>query len=200
MNNTNHKSVEELFPWYVTGQLTAEERQLVEQEIEGNPDYQQELEYLRTLQQQIKQHENDIVVPSEIGLKRLIRDIKKENQTTKKSWWKSAIATAAAITIVLQTGIITHLATTGPDTGITPLSGDDMQGTVLQITFNPELSISALQTLLMNINGEIISGPSAIGLYHIRLHTESNEKIKTIISQLKTQTNAVTSVNQLNPK
>jgi hypothetical protein len=78
--------------------------------------------------------------------------------------WRNLTAIAAAIVIRLQAGVIGYQLAQGP---VTTASGGD--GATLQIRFAPTASETAIRELLQQIDGSIVDGPGALGVYHVKI-------------------------------
>ena len=134
----------------------------------------------------------------DLGLKRLMRDIKKDKKTTDwrfiKTKWQSALAIAVTLVIVIQ-GILLYSFSlrTGQ---ITTLSGPIQKGVVLQVSFVPNATELQVRKVLQSVEGTIIDGPGALGIYRIRLNLdiENEERIKDTIIRLKSHAEVVSHV------
>ena len=91
--STEDKHPEELLPWYVNATLTEDERHGVEAHLKDCEKCRNEVAYLNTLRSQVRAT-GDVTLYGELGLKRLLSDIKKQAQTPRRflfSRWQSAI-------------------------------------------------------------------------------------------------------------
>jgi anti-sigma factor RsiW len=184
---------EELLPWYVNDTLTDEERSGLEEHLKGCEQCRKEVEYLKALRSQVKAT-SDLSPYGELGLKRLLSDIKKEAQTPRRfafQRWQPALAIAASLIIILQSLILYNYWQQSK--AITPLSGPVHKGVVLQVSFAPDASEAQIRKVLQSVEGSIIDGPGAIGIYRVRLNltTEDEERIGESIAILKSHSDVV---------
>src|SRR6185436_3517289 len=84
--------------WYVNGTLAGTEQQAVAAHVRECARCRDEIEFLKTLRQGIKMQTAD-ASPGDLGLKRLLRDVKAQPARTR-SWWQPALAAAAVVIVV----------------------------------------------------------------------------------------------------
>ena len=158
---------------------------------------QGEVEFLHRLRVQVKAAA-PAHSPRELGLKRLQRQLKKETRAkapVAPSWWRPAMA-AAMLVVVVQTGIL--IQTWQPEPGIEPLAGAGYAGVVLQIDFAPDASAEAITESLRGASATIIDGPSAVGIYRIRLDVDPDDeaRIDEILAMLEARADVVEHVSR----
>lgn len=169
---SNHE-IEELLPAYVNGTLNKDQQGAVEAYLAEHPDARAEVEWLRELRRGMCKlsQENS---PGELGWHRLRRSLQKENtaaSTHNTAWWKPAMA-AAALVVVLQ---ITLLISFNPGNDVfRPLSGSVDAGQIVQVKFRSTASEAQIRELLLRVDGQIVEGPSAIGLYRVRIGNDDS--------------------------
>ena len=78
-----------------------------------------------------------------------------------------ALAAAAAVVIVVQAGLIGWLATR--EAPFEPLGERAPAGVVLQLRFEPAATEPRIRELLQAHDAVVIDGPSALGVYRVRL-------------------------------
>ena len=161
MNGAVHP--DELLPWYANRTLAGAEREAVEAHLRGCERCRAELEFLGALRAQVKQapgaQDHD-----EVGLHRLMREVRRDAAIPRR---RIALAAAAAIVIVVQAGLIGWLATREPV--FEPLGERARQGVVFQLRFDPAASEARIRALLQEHDAVVIDGPSALGVYRVRL-------------------------------
>ncbi len=184
----NEQDIHENLPWYVNRQLSDDQIAEIEQRLKTDPALQQEAAFLTGLRKQIRHSAQ--TSPGEFGLHRLMRDIdRKENAPPLLKRWK-ALAVAASLFMVVQAGVMVSMMKSG-DTGIVPLSGGDYHGTVIQLQFRDRTTAADISRLLLSLDGSMIEGPSASGVYRIRLETTEADVLDRQIQQLKNNTEVV---------
>ena len=183
--NTSSQHPDDFLAFYVNGTLTDDEQDKVESHLGGCERCQKELALLRTMRDVTRQQQEK-ALPQEFAWQRLKRDIKQQDSTSiasrSRAWWKPAIGIAAALIMTLQAVFIFNLKN---DIETYGQAGYQYGGVVMQIKVNPKATEAQLRELLLKIDAEIVSGPSAAGLYRIRLSDQKNdpevaEKIKAL--------------------
>ncbi|MDQ6956168.1 MAG: hypothetical protein Q9M21_03125 [Mariprofundaceae bacterium] len=182
-----------LLPWYVNGSLIDTERNSIESHITTCTTCQQEIAELEQLHAHVKHVGSKTLSPGELGLARLKQRIQSELSTTNKKtfhhWLKPARA-AASIVIILQAGLMWNMDTQN-NQKMQLLSGPSSAD--IQVIFTPNAAEAQIRALLQSIQAHIVDGPSAQGIYHIRIESEGNKKkeLETAIQTLRKQGNVV---------
>lgn len=173
MNHDHHDHPDDLLPWHANGTLAGEERAAVEAHLAHCGRCRQELEFLRALRDGI-QRQGAEASPGELGLKRLRRDLDAAapEATPERPWWRPALATAALV-IIVQGVLLLNLWQTDTAPGITPLG--EAGGSLLQVRFDPQAREAQIRALLREVGAVIVDGPSAVGLYRLRLPDAKND-------------------------
>jgi anti-sigma factor RsiW len=162
MNGALHP--DELLPWYANRSLAGAEHDAVEAHLRECARCRAELEFLGALREGVKRSA-PAQVADEVGLRRLLRDVRRERARPQR---RMALAAAAALLIVVQAGLIGWLATREP--AIEPLGERAPAGVVLQLRFDPAASEARIRALLQEHDAVVIDGPSALGVYRVRLN------------------------------
>jgi anti-sigma factor RsiW len=161
MNGAAHP--DELLPWYANRTLAGAEHAAVEEHLRGCARCRAELEFLGALRAEVKRGE-DAQPADEVGLRRLLRAVRREQARPRR---RVALAAAAAVVIVAQGALIGWLATREPV--IEPLGERGPAGVVLQLRFEPGATEAQIRELLQAHDAALIDGPSALGVYRVRL-------------------------------
>lgn len=171
--NTDHKLDE-----YINGTLDADERARLEQALEADDELASEAAFTGALRQGIKGQQES--PPGDMGLARLQRSIHQYEVAQKKTvsganrWWKP-VAIAASALFLMQSAVLIVFQSEPAGTDIQMLSGPAAeQGPVVQVIFTPETSLAEMQSLLQGVEGDIVRGPGALGLYEVRLPQEAD--------------------------
>ncbi len=180
MKADEHPSV--LLPWYVNRTLESTEREQVERHLATCTRCRDEVLFLEGLHAHV-QHE-DVMPPTELGLKRLMRDVKTERKMDASTWWRRAAA-AAVVVVVIQAGLLANLYRQPSDV-IRPL-GDRSPDAVLQVRFVPDATEARIRAVLQESELVFVEGPSANGLYRLRLTAEraGEEEIARHVARLR---------------
>ena len=191
---TDHQAAWESLPWYVNGTLEGLELERVEQHVAGCVACRGELKYLHQLGGLLHSAEELPLTPAQ-GLSALMARIDAEERGEAacvglpsltqriRSWIEPlyqvppgiryALITQAAA-ILLLVGIIAWSTAQPPsathytlsdvsDVSVTPLG----PGANLRLVFAPETPESRIREILRSVGGEIISGPTALGVYTV---------------------------------
>ena len=163
------RRLDELLPWYVNGTLEPAERKRVEAYVDRCPAARKEVEQLRSMRRTLKQTTFPSA-PGEFGLARLKRDIKSVPQPTpakppSSTPWKIAAA-AACLLAVIQGGV---LVGQWLESDVTTASVAGPADAVIQVTFDPGATESAIRETLRAARVTIVEGPSALGVYRLAL-------------------------------
>lgn len=181
MTTTDPRDLEQLLPFYINGTLTGPERAELEAALATDAKLRGEAEYLRSLREKIKH--NAKVSAGDLPLRRVQKQIARERKTTlAPHWWRPALA-AAALVIVIQSGVLVQTFTTAPK--YEPLSAPSPAQ--FSVRFAPGASASAIQALLEEIDAQIIAGPIGPGFYELRIKTKdpNDQQLGYILQQLK---------------
>jgi hypothetical protein len=181
---TSSNDIHTLLPWYVNGSLDIETRRAVDKELAQSPNLRNEVVWLRLVRSQIhEQTQIEIKARSDsAGLDTLMAMVHGEQSgkvlplSTRINRWIAGVrrvplSMGIAAAVVLTQAIIIGALLDPPaqDTLRTLSGGVAAGGQLLQITFKPQATESQIRTLLASIQGEIVAGPGALGVYAVRV-------------------------------
>ncbi len=198
MKENNQVHPDDLLLWYVNHTLEPPQRRDVDAHLEQCTRCRKEVTLLQKLRTQIKATPAN--PPGDLALQRLLHQVRQEKvggnlrRWPETFWWRPAIAWAASLIIVVQSGLLVW--TWLPPDPITTLSRPGPVGVVLQVTFVPSTTEANLRESIQAINGTIIGGPGTLGVYRIRLELtpEAHEEIGQAIRSLRSREGVVTHV------
>jgi hypothetical protein len=191
MNTTNdseRRDIEDLLPWHAAGTLDYREAQSVEAALASDPELARRYELVREELAQTIHLNESLGVPSARAMDALFAKIDAEPaRHAAASFNLGAIvreffaslsprtlawsASAAALAIVLQAavigGIVIKEQSAGYETASAPSNAAD--GTYAVIRFQPQASAADITKFLETNNLRIADGPSAGGLYRVRI-------------------------------
>lgn len=188
IDTEEERELRELLPFYVNGTLEGDELAAVKAYLSGSSEARQECAVLEQLRHGIK-GQQQVNSPGELGLKRLQREMAKSenpvandispvaaNTNTPRSgnvfsWRTLAIAASLALAI---TGTFSVTNWPGDQNGMELASGKS--DAVLQVTFRPLATEQGIRTLLLDTGTSITDGPSALGVYRLRLTGKSDDQ------------------------
>lgn len=159
------RAIEELLPAYVNGTLTAADAETVAAALEKDPALAQEQRFLHALRDELQRPDN-AAAPGDMGWHRLRRGIAAERRAPPQQRWRLAVGVAAAAVIAVQAGLLWR-AYSPTEPGYIPLSAE-AQGQI-QVRFTAAATAAEIERLLSANNLVIVAGPSAAGVYRLRL-------------------------------
>lgn len=182
MTNTN--ALHALLPWYVNGTLDVQTRRAVDRELAQSPSLRSELVWLKLVRSQIReQTQAEVSARSEsAGLDTLMALVHGEQSgkvlplKLRVDRWVAGVrrmpmsmGIAAAVVLTQAVIIGTLLDPPAQDPLRTLSGGEAAGGQLLQITFKPQATEAQIRSLLASIQGEIVAGPGALGVYAVRV-------------------------------
>ncbi len=184
---------DELLPWYVNGTLPQRQREDVAAHLAECKRCRKEVAFLEEIREGIREG-SDGADAGEIGLRRLLREVEREEaRKPTRSWWRPALGLAAAMIIGIQMVLLLNLERE-PSDSFTPLSGAEKLGAVLQIRFNPAATEAQIRELLQSVNARLVDGPGAIGVYRLRLEGRDID-LRDVVAKLEARTDVVEQVS-----
>jgi len=157
---------DELLPWYANRTLAGAEREAVEAHLRGCARCREEIALLEGLRVQVKAA-TDARAHDQLGLQRLLREVRRGGAARVERWLRPALAAAVAA-MVVQAALIGWLWTTRAPV-MEPLGEGVPAGVVLQVRFDPAAPEARIRAFLQDHDAVVIDGPSALGVYRVRL-------------------------------
>jgi len=174
MNESRELRPGDLLPWYVNGTLSRRERAAVERELLHSEVARLELSFWRRVSSEVTQDTKTDEHGVELGWKRLRRQLRTRTSTARvpASWWRAAVAAVVAVTICVQTVMLYRIESESVDRDeIRQLAAasDNVRANEwhIQVRFRATAAAGDIQKLLQEIDGRIVDGPSALGLYEL---------------------------------
>lgn len=174
---------EELLPWYANETLAGEERARVERHVASCAQCRAELELLKSVRREIKTMDA-VEGPGELARARLLQEARRTRPRPVR-WMPAALAASVAI-IALQAALLLWLWP--QEDRYTPLGPAPSQQVILQVRFAPEATEREIRAALGAVNGSIVDGPGALGVYRIRLDAlrpQEGERIAAAVATLR---------------
>ena len=181
---TNPSELRALLPWYVNGTLDGATRRAVEHQLTHSPLLRSEVVWLRLVRSQIREQTQAEINPRSetAGLETLMALIHGEQSgqvvplPSRLSRWVTgarrlpvSVGIAAAV-VLTQAVIIGALVEQPEHDHLRTLSGATTGGgQLLQMTFTPRATETQIRALLAGVQGEIVAGPGALGVYTVRV-------------------------------
>jgi anti-sigma factor RsiW len=193
MPNDRHDeaSLKALLPWLAAGKLSGTERERVQAWLDASPEGRAELAWWEALGRDLRAHTADQVAAQDgdLGLARFQQALSqlppRSASTAPKEgwhrrwmlWWRTHWQSPALATCLLVIGVQAVLwqqASHSP-AQLEALSGaHPTTSKVLMVAFEPTASEADIRALLQVLQAEIIGGPSALGLYRVRVSGDVN--------------------------
>ena len=203
-----HERALDLLPWYAAETLSDEERQAVAEHLNACPECSLELAHFQELRVADLELSTDIPPPPANMLQQAlaqIEDFERERVAepqavpAARSWWDAlwnpepgfarlVMAAQFALVLALAAGLL--LRNSEPDYGVLGGPGD---GATISVQFVESATEAQIRALLTDVDGVIVDGPSAIGLYRVRVGVEPEDTgaIDALVQRLQAQTDIV---------
>lgn len=195
-----------LLPWYVSGRLDEAERAQVERWLEAHPEARVQLALIEEESGLAIADNERLPVPGPGALDRLMAQVASESRSrisllARVGEWlgslspqmRGGLVAACLALFAVQGATIGGLMREGGEARFTTASGETQaRGPGLLVTFAPDASMEAVVALLEEVNGRIIDGPAAGGIYRISLPAGADASAAADL--LKARGNVVTFV------
>jgi hypothetical protein len=213
MNTTSNEAhkredIEALLPWHAAGTLSRRDAQRVEEALTSDQELAREYARVRDeLAETIRLNET-LGAPSVRAMERLFAAIEAEaprHQTRSLNIGArlaefiagfspralAVAASAAALALVLQAGVITAVLVSDPGRFGTASTGgptlEESEGATAFIRFSPQTTAGDITKFLQANRGTTVEGPKAEGLYQLRVMAgdKSKEELARITRQMQ---------------
>ena len=203
-----HQEALDLLPWYAAETLSEEERLAVAAHLEDCPECTVELAHFQELRLADLELSTDIPPAPANMLQQALAQIDDyeheraaapQSAPAARSWWDAlwnpepgfarlVMAAQFALVLVLAAGLL--LRNNEPDYGVL---GGPGAGATISIQFVDTATAAQISGLLADVEGVIVDGPSAIGLYtvHVPVEPEDAGAIEVFVQRLLSQTDIV---------
>jgi len=194
------KKLRDMIPEYLNNSLSEQERQEFENSLKKYPDVEQEFLEFSEIKSAYKLVQEDVPIPSDAVFQRVMNTIKSEQKTSVVSrkpgfldlirdFFGPAFASPRVSWAVVgvQMAVILLLVVSVPQTDvpITLSSGQNNQlhGKTVHVVFDSETREMEIRTILNNVEGKIINGPTSNGLYTIIV--DEDRDMAQVLKELK---------------
>lgn len=206
----DHQTAWENLPWYVNGTLAGPELAQVERHVKSCVACRAELKYLRELGGVLHTAEDMPLTPAQSlsalmaridgsGSRELPRNETPSLGLRIRIWLEPfrlaspAIRLALAVqlaAIVLLTAVVARPTAEAPQptyrTLSDPATAQVDSGARLHVVFAPEASAERIRELLVSVQGEIIAGPTALGVYTVATPVAEHPD-QTVLEEVRSQ-------------
>jgi len=185
-----------MIPAYLRGELSESERKEVEILAARNPEIAADIEFQKNLKLALAKDEN-AYEPGDLGWAILSKAMENSdegpNEAAKKpKFWRYAAA-VLAVAVIGQAGVLGSMAfNKGQDAQYVTVSETSKAADTIKLGLHKELTVNQLTQILQLVDGSIIAGPSALGLYQVQF--KSGSECLTAIDSLQKQRDVVDTV------
>ncbi|MEO5863225.1 MAG: hypothetical protein ABIQ03_12285 [Burkholderiales bacterium] len=200
-DTTAKQRYDDLVLWYVNGTLDQESKAWVEEYLLVHPDAQHELAWHHELRNAV--HIRNLNIPADVGLHRLLEQVKAEQAKSRDSWvkrgWNVLAGMNARPAFAMAGGLVLAQAITlgflvkevrDQDQLISGYSAtraaadqQELNRPALQVTFKSSATERDIRFLLIQIQGRIIDGPKQLGDFTVSVPEERFEQAKATLEK-----------------
>jgi putative zinc finger protein/fervidolysin-like protein len=205
-----HQRIWELLPWYANGTLAAAEREKVEAHLAVCPRCQEEEEICRRTAAAVQAVGEVAPSPHPVQLQRMLARIEESEgeERSRAGWWRamplrallaatpgplrvSLVAQAAVILLLVGLLAWQQLRTqpAAPSADYVTLSDPapaPAPSLSVRVMFSPQATEQEIRGLLHGIRGQIVAGPSRIGVYTVEVPADG-DPLKVILARLRSE-------------
>lgn len=177
-----HQDVWELLPWFVNGSLEDRELAQVERHIVACDECRRESSELRQLAAIMVSGKGVMVTPDE-AFPELMSRIEEVENRGSSSWrrlrrllftgpFPRPVLAAGLMILVLAAALLWRPIDREPAANFRTLSDSaviEPGGLRVRVVFSPRVEETALRSLLLEVGGQIVGGPSPYGVYTVEL-------------------------------
>lgn len=200
----SHDEAWELLPWFATRNLSAQELTAVEAHLKSCAVCRNEAARCERLSESVKGDSRQAWAPSKAHFASVLANVdayeSKREIVKPKGWfaWLGATPKSARFALALQGACVVALATILMTRGVAPeatyktLSNPQTQpsnsATRLHIVVSEDISEKELRALLIDVQGQIVAGPSSVGVYTVEL-TAAQGAVAQALAKLRANKN-----------
>ena len=194
LSDLSDQALSELLLDYVQGTASQEAVEAIEARLPVDPKIADEIAYYKGLKTAVSPLKQSPPV-DELGWQRLSKAIEAERNPVAANdnfqFWKYAAA-ALAVVAALQTAFLMQSPGTPEEPVFVTASAENEAAFGLTVIFQPDTTANDLTEVLKAVDGEIIAGPSALGLYTVAFETEASRD--SALESLAAQPDVIESV------
>ncbi|MEO1323400.1 MAG: hypothetical protein AAFV59_10375 [Pseudomonadota bacterium] len=194
LSDLSDQALSELLLDYVQGTASQDAVAAIEARLPIDPKIADEIAYYKGLKNAVSPLKQ-FSAPDELGWKRLSKAVEAERKSVAANdnfqFWKYAAA-ALAIVAALQTAFLVQSPRTLEEPVFVTASAENEAAFGLTVIFQPNATADDLAQALNAVDGEIIAGPSALGLFTVAFDTEASRD--SALEALAAQTDVIESV------
>ncbi len=191
-----HRESIELLPWYLNSTLDEGQRSAVAAHLGECAECTRELEEIRATQAALMAQEEQ--APSEFMLQRALAAIDEYEREKQTTLWSRMFRPAftrglvfAQCALILMLGGLLYREIRNRD--FTTLSGPGIgqgSGVRIAVGFEPGVTEESMRQTILSVQGKIVNGPSALGLYAVETPV-APEKAEEVVRALQAKRGVV---------
>ncbi len=180
------EAIRELLPWYATGALSRQDARAVELALTEDPELARHFDLIREEMAETI-HRNELLgAPSARVFERLMTSIDSEPRVKKVAFHNpiagigeflsgfsmrslSWVATATAVLVVIQAGVIAELVSGGAENPISVRGIDLSRGSYVLIRFNGSATANEITRFLEANRLTVVSGPTSAATFQVKV-------------------------------
>jgi hypothetical protein len=187
----NHSAAFELLPWLTNGSLAAAEREGVELHVRSCIVCRREIKELERLRSAVR-NQPTLHLSAEGGLDRLERELDRESARRPAARDSGYVpffrfAAVATIGVAFLSALVWLLPGVENRADYATLATQPHeQHAQIDVVFDRDTPAADIQSLLHNVDGEIVAGPTDLGRYGVRIHdgTATDAELDALVATL----------------
>lgn len=182
-----HQDVWEVLPWFVNGSLEDQELEQVERHLAGCEECRHEASELQQLAKIMVGSGAPMVMPDE-AFPELLSKIEEAERRDSVPWGRwlgpflRPVLVAGLVVIVMLAALLWRQSIPRPPAAFQTLSDSvtavESKGLRVRMVFSSEVDEGTLRSLLLEVEGQIIGGPSPYGVYTVELPAEEDPVVR----------------------
>lgn len=182
-----HQDVWEVLPWFVNGSLEDQELEQVERHLAGCEECRHEASELQQLARIMVGSGAPMVMPDE-AFPELLSKIEEAERRDSVPWGRwlgpflRPVLVAGLVVIVMLAALLWRQTVPRPPEAFRTLSDPttavESTGLRVRMVFSSEVDEGTLRSLLLEVEGQIIGGPSPYGVYTVELPAEEDPVVR----------------------
>ena len=214
MNETDrHRHIAELLPWYVNGTLEGRDRDAVTAHLSDCVACREEVAQCQSLAAAVQVARESVWAPEPDRLERLLASIEllEATHVQRAGWrarWRAGVEwlgdlfqrtpglvrwglAAQAALLVLVVGLALWPGALSPRASYRTLAENGQNGdrrvgqALVHVVFADDITERDMRTLLGRVQGKIVDGPSAVGLYTVEVGASTPDQIMPMVAILR---------------
>jgi hypothetical protein len=182
-----HQDVWEVLPWFVNGSLEDQELEQVERHLTDCAECRHEASELQQLARIMVGSGAPMVIPDE-AFPELLSKIEEAERRDSVPWsrWMGPflrpVLVAGLVVIVMLAALLWRQSVPAPPAAFQTLSDPatvvESPGLRVRMVFSSEVDEGTLRSLLLEVEGQIVGGPSPYGVYTVELPAEEDPAVR----------------------